>query len=467
MPWHVPPSPATPASAIGRPISRAEALADLDTLLRTFEDVHPNLYINRPRDSVAADRQRVVASMPATMTRAELWARLAPLAASFGDGHTSVYLPREEVARMQSAGAPLFPPSVVQDDAGHLIVSAPLARSAGIQAGDRIVSLNGLSADSLVGAWTAEISGENLKYRVAGATSQFRNLLLLHSIDAPFELQLERPDGTRRRVAESGLHADSLRTLVTRGAARRAATPNFTYETLSAGVGYMNFRSMGGDVAQFGTDVADMFRRIAADSVQTLIIDLRSNGGGDSRLGEELLRHLTAKSYRMSAGKEWKMSAEYRAHLRTYVSAPLRWLHAWSLFSTGRKLMGGPDGKIVELPEEESARSPAEPFFSGAVCVLIGRQTFSSAVDLSDAIKTYHLATLVGEETGGRPNGFGEAYQFLLPNSQLIASVASAQFVRANGDTTDHRGVMPDILAGPSELAASELSVRAHSCPRR
>src|SRR5262249_48298622 len=145
---------------------------------------------------------------------------------------------------------------------------------------------------------------------------------------------------------------------------------------------------------------------------------------------------------------------------------PLRWLHVWNFFPTGRKLMRGPDGKIAELPEKESAHSPAEPFFTGGVCVLIGRQTFSSAVDLADGIKTYHLATLVGEETGGRPNGFGEAYQFLLPNSQLIASVASALFVRANGDTTDHRGVLPDIPAGPSALSASTLSTQAHNCPR-
>jgi C-terminal processing protease CtpA/Prc len=97
---------------------------------------------------------------------------------------------------------------------------------------------------------------------------------------------------------------------------------------------------------------------------------------------------------------------------------------------------------------------------------LIGRQTFSSAVDLADAIKTYKLATLVGEETGGRPNGFGEAYVFRLPKSQLAVSVSSARFIRASGDTADHRGVVPDVAAGPSELAASTLSIQARNCSK-
>ena len=439
-------------------------MADVDTMMRTLEDVHPDLYAERSRESVAVSRERLLAGLPLSMTRGELWLRLAPLVASFGDGHTSVYLPGEEVARMQAAGALVFPPSVVQDNGGHLVVSAPLGQD--VEAGNRIVSVNDLDADSLVRAWTNEVSGESERYRVAGVTSAFRNFLLVHSIRAPYSLEIERVGGARRRAVLAGLTQDSLRAIVARGTPRRTAMPNFTYEKLSPGVGYMNFRSMAGDRSAFGAAIGDMFRRVAADSAETLIIDLRSNGGGDSRLGDELLSHFTTKSYRMSATKQWKMSAEYRAYLKTFVHAPLSWLPVWNFFSLGRQLFHGPDGKIVDLPEPEEAHSAAEPFFTGNVCVLIGRQTFSSAVDLADGIKTYHLATLVGEETGGRPNGFGEAYVFRLPKSQLAVSVSSARFVRASGDTSDHRGVVPDIAAGPSELAASTLSIQARNCSK-
>ena len=450
-PIRVPPPPALPQSAVGSTITRDDAVSDVDVLFRTLEDVHPDLYRSRSRDSVTVDRARVIAALPPSLSRAELWIRLAPVVAALGDGHTSVAMPREEARRLQAEGTLVFAPSIAMDDAGRVVVSAVLVRQPDLDGGDRFVSLNGLSADSLVRSWMAETSGESDRFRAAEVTSAFRDFLLIHSIRAPYTLVTERSDSTQRTTELSGIPQDSLRAIVTRNRAQRATASTFTYRLLSPHVGYMDFRSMAGDLETFRTDLAAMFRRVAADSDRVLIVDLRANGGGDSRLGDEFLRYVTTAPYRMSAAKAWKMSAEYRAYFKTWVSPPLRWIHAWGFSSLGRQLMNGPDGKVVTLPEDAAAHEPAQPFFSGRVCVLIGPQTFSSAADLADAVKTYHLATLLGEETGGRPNGFGEAYIFRLPRSQLAVSVSSALFVRANGDTTDHRGVVPDVVVTPSD----------------
>jgi len=449
-PIRVPPLPNAAPAAIGRTLNRDEAIADLDVLMRTLEDVHPDLYANRPRDSVSSARARLVATMPPALSRAELWTRLAPFVAAFGDGHTSVALPREEAQRLQQAGALVFPPSVAMDDAGRIVVSAPIVRDAGVDAGDRLTSVNGKNADSLVHAWMTEMSGESEPFRAANVTGLFRDLLLIHSIGAPYTIVTQRGVGTPRTIELAGISQDTLRTIATRARPQRTAAPNFTYELRPSRVGYMNFRSMAGDPGRFKTDLAEMFQRVAADSARVLVIDLRSNGGGDSRLGDELLRYITTKPYRMGSAKQWKMSAEYRSYFKSMVHPAVRWTHGWELFSLGRQLMNGPDGKIVTFSEWPEAHEAAQPFFSREVCVLIGPQTFSSAMDLADAIKTYRLATLVGEETGGRPNGFGEAYIFRLPRSQLAVSVSSALFVRSSGDTTDHRGVVPDIVASPS-----------------
>lgn len=448
--WGPPPFPAASASVAGQVLSREAAVADVETLVRVLEEVHPDLYAARSRDSTNRERERLLGSLPPSMTRADFWVRLAPFVAGFGDGHTNVLLPGDEIARMQKAGALVFPPSVALDEADRLVVSVPFGSGTQLGRGDRVVSVNGLSADSMVHAWVGEFSGESLRFRLSLVTNNFRSLQLVHGIHAPYALEIESAAGGMRKVIIPGIPQDSLRRLVSTNQARASVAANFTYRVLAPRAGYMNLRTLAGPLPKFATDLSIMFRQVAADSDRVLIIDLRENGGGDSRFGDELLRYITTAPYRMSARKDWKMSAEYRSYLKSFVRPPLRWLRPWNFSSTGRSLMRGPNGTIVPLPEEPSAHSSQQPFFAGAVCLLIGPHTFSSAVDLADAMKTYHLATLIGEETGGRPNGFGEIYPFRLPRSQLAVSVSSARFVRASGDLSDTRGVMPDIEVKPS-----------------
>lgn len=61
--------------------------------------------------------------------------------------------------------------------------------------------------------------------------------------------------------------------------------------------------------------------------------------------------------------------------------------------------------------------------------VLIGRATFSAAMTNAADFRTTTRATLVGEPTGARPNGWQEKGTFLLPNSNLTISV-STQYYR-------------------------------------
>jgi hypothetical protein len=95
------------------------------------------------------------------------------------------------------------------------------------------------------------------------------------------------------------------------------------------------------------------------------------------------------------------------------------------------------------------ANSPLR--FDGPVCFLIGNSTFSSAMMLANAVADFKLATLIREETGDPPTAFGELYTFTLPHSRFTINVSTAHFVRANGDATDQRPVLPDIKVLPPE----------------
>ncbi|MBY0373497.1 MAG: hypothetical protein K2Q23_05850 [Bryobacteraceae bacterium] len=74
----------------------------------------------------------------------------------------------------------------------------------------------------------------------------------------------------------------------------------------------------------------------------------------------------------------------------------------------------------------------------------IGRQTFSSGMDNAVFLKSSGQILLIGEPTGGSPNGPGEVRGFTLPNSRLGGQISTKTFALpgyAGKDTVD-----PDLL---------------------
>jgi hypothetical protein len=67
--------------------------------------------------------------------------------------------------------------------------------------------------------------------------------------------------------------------------------------------------------------------------------------------------------------------------------------------------------------------------------VIVGRETFSSAILNAVYLKNETNATFVGEETGGKPNHFGEVKTFKLPNSRIDVYYSTEEFKESNVDT--------------------------------
>jgi hypothetical protein len=61
----------------------------------------------------------------------------------------------------------------------------------------------------------------------------------------------------------------------------------------------------------------------------------------------------------------------------------------------------------------------------GKLFVVIGRDTFSSAIINSMDFKRLTQAIFVGEQTSGSPNHYGEVKNFILPNSKLIVQYST------------------------------------------
>ncbi len=79
----------------------------------------------------------------------------------------------------------------------------------------------------------------------------------------------------------------------------------------------------------------------------------------------------------------------------------------------------------------------------GKLFVIVGRRTFSSAIlNVMDFKRLTH-AILVGEETSGKPNHFGEVKSFRLPSSGLIVEYSTKYFKRTDKEINS---IIPDYV---------------------
>ncbi|MBK8626894.1 MAG: hypothetical protein IPN86_15405 [Saprospiraceae bacterium] len=81
------------------------------------------------------------------------------------------------------------------------------------------------------------------------------------------------------------------------------------------------------------------------------------------------------------------------------------------------------------------------------IYVILGRNTFSSAILNAMDFKRITNATFIGEETSGKPNHFGEVKSFQLPNSGIRVDYSTKYFKRTDEKVNT---ISPDIKLEPS-----------------
>lgn len=252
--------------------------------------------------------------------------------------------------------------------------------------------------DSLEAGLTAPLPPAVFRQKAAAA--------LLPLGDEHAALSLQKPNADRKAVN----WADSVAT-------------NISYRRYG-NTGYIFTRSFGTrdnrDLLVYEHCIDSIFVLIRKDGVKRLLVDVSSNEGGASAVGNMLINRIYSKPYR-SYSMNWKRSDEYLAKLTSWgfhdeayqKAAPGEVLHVSSMIVT---------------PDEAPHR------FTGKVIVLIGPQTFSSAIMFATLVQDNKIALLAGESpAAGHPTHFGEMYSVVLPNTGLQLRFGVKEWVRPAG----------------------------------
>jgi len=83
--------------------------------------------------------------------------------------------------------------------------------------------------------------------------------------------------------------------------------------------------------------------------------------------------------------------------------------------------------------------------FTGKLFLLTDKTTASAAATFSGIFKEKNLGVIIGEETGGTIDYFGDYWELSTPNTEITFCISPKQFIQYGG-TEFKRGVIPDHL---------------------
>ena len=416
-----PPSWITEVMPSGK-LTREQAAFDIDALAYTLSEVHPDMFaVCRQADFLSAVA-RVKQSLPDSLTAVELFRRAAPLVTMIGDGHTSMYFPYNTYFTPERKRLPMRV-EVTAD--GRLTALSSVGGT--VPDGAEIVSINGHATADMIKAMLRYESGERDFFRMARLNNDFHALFgMMHEADEYDVAYRTSEDGRTLHAMMKAATYDEMKRLTPEKGNEKTPAP-YSFKILKdKNTAVMDFRSFENPEAM-AAFADSMFTAISRKGIHNLIIDIRQNGGGNSAVGDVLLRYISSKPFIQMAAAMTRITPTTQRLMgnRTMLTGIY-------FFESGDSA-----GFIKPLTAEEGR-------FKGRVYLLTSHKTFSSASSFSWAFKEFGMGTVVGEETGGMSVAFGDILPYRLPVSKLPCTISYKRFWLPGGDENDIHGTLPD-----------------------
>ncbi|MBX2961456.1 MAG: hypothetical protein KF687_03030 [Cyclobacteriaceae bacterium] len=433
-----------------RKFSVNELKEDVDFLFATLERIHPSLYHYTSKETILAKRTAVENSLTEPITRHEFAQRIIPLISTLNDGHTYLSFPQEELSEYLKNGGTVLPfdVSILNN---KLFITSNYSSDSTIKLLTEIVSINNVNTPVLLNSIRPYLSTELESFRDIRIQRSIRSLLWnVMRFEGEFELELIH-NGVGFNKTVSGITSEQFQAAISSQQKRAPAKPYSLYFT-PENLAVINFRSMM-DQKKFRHFLDSTFHAIRRNKSENLVVDIRYNGGGNSQLGDMLFNYITDKPYRQIDRMESKSSKEMKQYFRKrYVKWYMYPLIPVAVFHKQARFYFFAKPGNIQVIEMKKLHHPKNPTFkfNGNVFLLTSAYTFSSANMLANAFKCFEMGTLVGEETGGVLEAFGDVIPYKLPNTKLEGGCSYKKFVHPCYDGEIH-GVRPDISILPTD----------------
>lgn len=447
------------ASANDSRISVKAARADLDSLYRSLQSAHYNLYVYRPKSQYDVYFQEVSSRLSGSMSRLDLIREFQPFLAFGNIGHARIEFPVAEYIRAAQDGGTVLPFDIRIDGERVFVSYSHLGAGSLIQPGVELLEFGGKPISEVVARASRYVSGER-PYMVNAQLERFfpRWLWLAEGNLSAVNVSGRNAGGARFSEIIKGLPIREIEPLKSEWTEALSAREVRIIDQSTAYLRPGAFYNLDGgdsmDLGSFEKFINDAFVKIKVAKSQALIVDLRDNPGGDNSFSDLMVAWFANRPFRFSNSFSIKVSAEIRQNFEKQLRESTSEKSIVAEMQSAIK--GKAVGQIVqfELPIVEARKDR----FEGRVFVIVNRHSYSNAASVAGMIQDYGFAKIFGEETADLPTSHASSAQFALPNSAIIVTYPKAYFIRPNGDRS-LRGVVPDYPIGQRFFKEGHQSV--------
>ncbi len=442
-------------------IAPAKLLQDLQTLHKVLEQNHPSMYWYTPKDSMDLHFSRALASVKDSMSAWQFRNVVATYLAQIKCGHTSVHFSPKLTKWYTAFRFPQFPLQLKVWKDSAVVIGNLYAKDSLLKRGTIVTSINQLPVSALVDSMYSIIStdGNSINFKSQVLTNNFSNWYKARfgNVDSVYQISYIDSLGNKQTTqiaayARPKPKKDSIKKTTETVSKSKTIKPvvpkKWTLLIDSAtNTAFINLSSFSG--RGFKKFITKSFRNIKVSGVKNLVIDLRSNGGGELKNSTLLTKYVSDHSFKIADSVFANNRGIRKIPFGSYFSVMG---HTLAKLMISKKMDGG--GYHLKRYETHYYQPFTKNHFDGNVYILQGGYTFSASTLFTSPLIKQKNVTIIGEETGG---GYYGNTAILIPTIKLPRSklLFRLPLYRMVMDKTrpKGRGVVPDILVEPNSYA--------------
>lgn len=398
---------------------------EVNFLFKNIEEIHPNMFANLGKTDFEKELKIIKDRINHKTDIFDFYLLINSLVVKLNDGHTSISFPHDSLKQSNKLLFP-FPVDINSQDFSVTITNDFTASNNAIPANSKILSINGIQIKEIVDRMMQQISGEKTFYRIERLKYLFTPLLYALYKSEKFEIAYLYNGVIYKKQIQGILYSNRYERKAQAGTVEKIQPYSLKIDTENS-IAIIDFRQFV-ELDNFSKFLDSTFTTIKNMKNKNLIIDVRNNGGGNSRLGDELFQYISKVPFKQFGKTIIKTSKQQKEFYKSEYN---------KIDSTALGIATENNEEIISLRNNHLR-------FNGQVYLLQSHYTFSSAASFSWAFKYFGMGKIVGEESGGLAVCFGDIVRQKLPYSGLSYTVSHKKFYQYGATDKDIHGTIPD-----------------------